>query len=90
MPRSSRACQLQPERRFLGNANVVDARFAIFADPNAAAFVKHQANLFENFWVFLDKITSAQRSPGFFVSRAKKNHVALERDVLALERQQRD
>jgi hypothetical protein len=77
----------QPKRRLFGHTHIVYSCATVFSDTNTAAFVKHQADIVEQFGIFLQEVSSPKRAPGFFVGRSKKDHIALQSDFLPLERQ---
>ena len=79
----------QPKRHFFGHAHAVNSRVAVFSDTNAAAFVKHHADIFEQVGMFRQEVSSSEHATGFFVSSPEKNHIALRSDFVPLERQQR-
>src|SRR6185295_8734771 len=79
----------QPKRRLFGHTHAVNSRVAVFSDTNAAAFVKHHADIVEQVGMFRQEVSSSERATGFFVSSPKKDHIAFQSDFVPLERQQR-
>src|SRR5258706_8036725 len=89
MTRCTRRDKLQPERRFLGNANVVKPGTAGFIDANPAALIENQADVLEQLEMLVQYVAGAKSAAGFLVSGAEKYQIAAQRNILPLQRQHR-